>query len=549
MICDNSMFASNKIKNIESSYVLMTNIALAKKAVKYAERFIEKSSTINCKTKAEHSEILNKISEMRRLKFSEERSFKDIFTINYNDKYDNFNQVVNIIKENTKNKVGNCGEFARIVGHFCLKYNIPFKLVTVKNQDHAFIIIGNDPDKPDQLFGPHAVVIDAWNKKNDNPVIKQAYPATLKNLETNLEHYLKTPITLKIKFSLGAKNYQARKNVVASYALKLDMLEKVLIQLPMIENTKKLYNAIQDAKKNNKADINESDLELIRRLTKNLQSYLTKILLLEDEYPQIKSLLIQAWLNGMTKWVEQMIAQPNFGAIDEVYIKILSHYPGTLIEPFMQQMNAIYPIDNAVIETKSHTVNLLQIFAFHSLNENLFIQLLNYTSNQTLNVLETEPTICYTNPHLIEYTNDLLHILHTVVIRGWKDSFNLLVSRLDKKLLEEIAKFGFNRINFLDYVAKNLGNDFAFDLYSKIVPDEVKKYLNKDVLNSLIASGLKFDDLLYMKSDKLTNLLKFYANCHAPQKTANSSCFYIRSSDNDPVFDKTAQSCAKKSKR
>lgn len=511
----------------------MTNINLGKKAVKYAGRFIEKSSNINCQTEAEHLEIFKKISEMRRLQFSEERSLKEIFTVNYNQHFDDFNQVVNLIKANTQNKVGNCGELARIVGHFCLKFNIPFKLVTVNGQDHAFIIIGNDPNKADELFGPNAVVIDAWNKKNDNPLIQQVYPSTLNNLEANLSHLLNLPITLTVKFALGIKNYQARENAIASYALKLEMLENVLLQLPLTAKTKELYNAIQYNKENIKT--NGSDLELIRRLTKVLQSHLKNILLLKTEYPQIKSLFIQAWLSGMTKWVEQMVTQSNFNAINKFYIKILSHYPDSFTMPFMQQMNEIYPIDNAIIKTKSYEINLLKKFAFFAANENSFIQLLKYTNNQTLNALEKQATMCYANSNLKEFTNNYLHILHTVTIRGWKDSFNLLVSRLDASLLKEIAKCGFkNRVNFLDYVVQHLGTDLAYDLYSKIAPDKAKKYLSKEALNMSIASGLKFDDLLYMKSDKLAYLL----SSNSLTKIANNSYFNIRPSDNDPIFAK-----------
>ncbi len=81
--------------------------------------------------------------------------------------------------------IGNCGEMAAVAFFKALEkgmWNVPVDIVYITNGDHAFLVIGREPDSDPENYktwGPSAVVVDAWSKK----VYK------VSDLEANLEDY------------------------------------------------------------------------------------------------------------------------------------------------------------------------------------------------------------------------------------------------------------------------------------------------------------------------------------------------------------------------
>lgn len=88
-------------------------------------------------------------------------------------------------------RIGNCGEMAAVAFFKALEkgiWNVPVDIVKIVNGDHAFLVIGRDPNSdPDdyKTWGSSAVVVDAWSKK----IYK------VSDLEANLEDYFGLDMT------------------------------------------------------------------------------------------------------------------------------------------------------------------------------------------------------------------------------------------------------------------------------------------------------------------------------------------------------------------
>lgn len=358
--------------NNEAKILLDTNIEIAKQAIIYAEQFIKKSSNIDYATAEEALLIDIDIKKLRKHKLGEKRAFKVMFDIAY-DYLEALNRHFKLIKEANSN-VGNCAEFLALVVHYCLKHNIPFKIVSIDNQDHIFVIIGNDPNNPNEFFGPYAVVIDPWNRDRHFS-IQQVYPCTQQNLNDNLSHRFKLPIKLKQHCPLNSALDQSS-FILKSYDERLQILENALLKFSALE-TEELVSEIQ-AERNNIKHINEPNLQLIRRLTKKLYSYLETALSLTQDNKTLKNIIANEWLIFIQKDIMDRINKNELRAVDHIYSVITVNFPDNIVLRFIQQSISIpyvkKLIQKSLDEKDKNITNLLNLHLINRWKKSDFLK-------------------------------------------------------------------------------------------------------------------------------------------------------------------------------
>jgi len=89
-----------------------------------------------------------------------------------------FESIIQCAKENF---IGNCQELALLAMEYCFRYDhLSCELFKIEGKDHVFLIINRtDTDNEQWPYGPNAVICDPW--------VKKCYPATLSNMQQNLE--------------------------------------------------------------------------------------------------------------------------------------------------------------------------------------------------------------------------------------------------------------------------------------------------------------------------------------------------------------------------
>ncbi|KTC86439.1 hypothetical protein [Legionella brunensis] len=150
-----------------------TNLDLGREAIHYAKKYIKGSATM---------EFF--ITPMRARTLSTIESLTDLYCVpNRSD----FRAMKRHVKGSKLFSAGKCGEYSFLILNYLRKNNIDAEYFSIKNGDHAFIVMGrepnSDPNDP-STWGKNAVVCDGLSG--------ECYRALDENLKSKMQCWVRS---------------------------------------------------------------------------------------------------------------------------------------------------------------------------------------------------------------------------------------------------------------------------------------------------------------------------------------------------------------------